>query len=151
MRLAESLGAKEVTTLTADSAADAVIDYARKHKITKVIVGRPTRPRWREWLRGSFVDQILRRTKEIDVYVVSEGKLPKKKKRFPRHPSRVPWRSYLTSLLLVAGATGASEIASRIPLADQYDHVLSSGGGCGRSPPGVQAGFTHRSIGRIGL
>ena len=110
LRLAESLGAKEVTTLTTDSAPDAVIDYARKHKITKVIVGRPTRSRWREWLRGSFVDQLLRRSKEIDVYVVSEENA-KKEKTIPLQSVRVPWRSYLTSLLLVAGATGASEIA----------------------------------------
>jgi len=110
LRLAESLGAKEVTTLTTDTAPDAVIDYARKHKITKVIVGRPTRPRWREWLRGSFVDQLLRRSKEIDVYVVSEENA-QKEKTIPPKSVRVPWRSYLTSLLLVAGATGASEIA----------------------------------------
>jgi two-component system sensor histidine kinase KdpD len=110
LRLAESLGAKEVTTLTTDSAPAAVIDYARKHKITKVIVGRPTRPRWREGLRGSFVDQLLRRSKEIDVYVVSEENA-KKEKTIPSQSVRVPWRSYLTSLLLVAGATGASEIA----------------------------------------
>jgi len=110
LRLAESLGAKEVTTLTTGSAPDAVIDYSRKHKITKVIVGRPTRPRWREWLRGSFVDQLLRRSKEIDVYVVSEENA-KKEKTIPPQSVRVPWRSYLTSLLLIAGATGASEIA----------------------------------------
>ncbi len=111
LRLAESLGAKEVTTLTTDSAPDAVIDYARKHKITKVIVGRPTRPRWREWLRGSFVDQLLRRGKEIDVYVVSEETTKKAKTVPPQRSVRVPWRSYLTSILLVAGATGVSEIA----------------------------------------
>ena len=106
LRLAESLGAKEVTTLTADSAADAVIDYARKQKITKVIVGRPTRPRWREWCRGSFVDQILRRSKEIDVYVVSEAETAKREKVLPAARLQGSWRSYLTSLLLVAGATG---------------------------------------------
>jgi two-component system sensor histidine kinase KdpD len=110
LRLAESLGAKEVTTLTADSAPDAVIDYARKNKITKVLVGRPTRPRWREWLRGSFVDQVVRRSKEIDVYVVSE-EMGEKTRRIPPRPVQVPWRSYLTSLLLVAGATIVSEIA----------------------------------------
>ena len=110
LRLAESLGAKEVITLKADSASDSVIDYARKQKITKVIVGRPTRPRWREWLRGSFVDQILRRSKDIDVYVVSEAEIAKKGKATPPQSSKGSWRSYLTSLLLVAGATGVSEI-----------------------------------------
>ncbi len=110
LRLAESLGAKEVTTLKADSAAEAVIDYARKNKITKVLVGRPTRPRWREWLRGSFVDQVVRQSKEVDVYVVSEER-GEKTKRIPPRSVQVPWGSYLTSLLLVAGATLGSEIA----------------------------------------
>ena len=110
LRLAESLGAKEVTTLKADSAAEAVIDYARKNKITKVLVGRPTRPRWREWRKGSFVDQVLRRGKEIDVTVVSE-EMGEKEKTGPPQSVRVSWRSYLTSLLLVAGATIVSEIA----------------------------------------
>ena len=89
LRLAESLGAKEVTTLTADSAPDAVIDYARKNKITKVLVGRPTRARWREWLRGSFVDQVLRRSKEIDV-TSSARKWEKKKKPSPRNQPEYP-------------------------------------------------------------
>jgi two-component system sensor histidine kinase KdpD len=113
LRLAESLGAKEVTTLTAGSAPEAVIDYARKHNITRVIVGRPTRPRWREWMRGSFVDQLLRRSKEIDVYVVSDAEKMKKKKAISPPSSSVPWQSYLTSLLLVAGATLASLIPFR--------------------------------------
>ena len=110
LRLAESLGAKEVSSLTTDSAPDAIIDYARKHKITKVIVGRPSRPRWREWWRGSFVDQILRRSTGVDVYVVSEENA-KREKPPPVGSVRVPWHSYLSSLLLVAGATGVSEIA----------------------------------------
>jgi two-component system sensor histidine kinase KdpD len=110
LRRAESLGAKEVSTLTADFAPDAVIDFARKRNITKIIVGRPTRPRWREWRRGSFVNQILRRSKEIDVYVVSEAKMILEGKRIPPPTSPTPWRSYLASLLLVAGATLISEI-----------------------------------------
>ena len=112
LRLAESLGAKEVTTLRADSAPEAIIDYARRHKITKVIVGRPTRPRWRELLRGSFVDQILRRSKEIDVYVVSGAEIGQKRGTAQAQSSKGSWRSYLASMLLVAGATVVSKIAS---------------------------------------
>jgi two-component system sensor histidine kinase KdpD len=110
LRLAESLGAKEVTTLMANSAVQAVFDYARKHKITRVIVGRPTRPRWREWLRGSFVDQLLRQSKDIDIYVVSDGST-KREKAAPPPPERAPWQRYVSSLLLVAGATLVSKIA----------------------------------------
>ena len=55
--LAESLGA-QVATLTATSVAEALIDYAVRHNITKIVVGKPTKPRWREFLRPPIVDQI---------------------------------------------------------------------------------------------
>ena len=110
LRLAESLGAREVTTLTMDSAPEAVLEYARRHKITRLIVGRPTRPRWRDWLRGSFVDQILRRCADVDIYVVG-GEPAARGEKVSLSPARVPLRSYLTSLLLVAGATLIGEIA----------------------------------------
>jgi two-component system, OmpR family, sensor histidine kinase KdpD len=111
LRLAESLGAREVITLKSDSASAAAIDYARKHKITKIIVGRSVRPRWHEWWRGSFVEQIQEGSKGIDVYVVSEGDAPPKGEKNPRQKSKESWRSYLASLLLVLGATGVSFIA----------------------------------------
>jgi two-component system sensor histidine kinase KdpD len=112
LRRAEFLGAKEVITLKADSASDAVIDYARKHKITKVIIGRTTRPRWQEWLRGSFMDQILRRSKDIDVYIVSGAEIAQKGETTQPQSSQGSWRSYFSSLLLVTGATVVSKIAS---------------------------------------
>ncbi|MBP1719644.1 MAG: kdpD [Deltaproteobacteria bacterium] len=71
LRLAERLGAKEVTTLSADSPVEAVLDYAREHQISRIVAGRPLRPRWREWLHGSFIDQLLRRGQKLDVLVVS--------------------------------------------------------------------------------
>ncbi|HSR13862.1 MAG TPA: universal stress protein, partial [Thermodesulfobacteriota bacterium] len=67
MRLAESLGAKEVATISSDSVPDSVVEYARKHNITRLIVGRPTRVGWTDRVRGSFLDQILRRNREIDL------------------------------------------------------------------------------------
>jgi two-component system sensor histidine kinase KdpD len=56
------------------------------------------------------VDQVVRRSKEIDVYVVSEEKVEREKASLPKSVP-VPWRSYLASLMLVAGATLVSEIA----------------------------------------
>jgi len=70
LRLAESLGA-QVATLTAISVADAVIAYAVKHNITRIVVGKPTKPRWREFLLPPTVDQLIRLSGAIDVYVVS--------------------------------------------------------------------------------
>ncbi len=111
LRLAESLGAKEAVTSTADSFPDAVIDFARKHQITKVLIGRSIRPRWRQWVRGSVLEQILRGAKEMDVYVIgSTGKKPAERISTPLS-SRETWRRYLAALLLVAGATIISEFA----------------------------------------
>jgi two-component system, OmpR family, sensor histidine kinase KdpD len=113
LRRAESLGAKEASTVKGDSVLEAVIDYARKHQISKIIVGRPTRSSWRGWMRGSVVDQILRKSPEMDVYVVSDSGKTEDEKAYPPRSSPVPWQSYFTSVLLVAAASLASGISLR--------------------------------------
>ena len=47
LHLAEELGGKAIT-LPGHSIAEAVLDYARKHNVTKIIAGKPIRPRWYE-------------------------------------------------------------------------------------------------------
>lgn len=69
LKLAERLGA-EPTVLSGDRVVDEILAYASRHNVTKIVVGKPTLPRWREWLRGSIVDTMIRRSGEIDVHVV---------------------------------------------------------------------------------
>ena len=47
LQLAEELGAKSLT-LAGRSIHEAVLDFARKNNITKVVVGKPLKPRWQE-------------------------------------------------------------------------------------------------------
>ncbi len=70
MRLVESLDGEPVTLRGEDAAAETV-RYARKRNVTKIVVGKPTYPRWRDALRRSFLDDIVRKSREIDVYVIS--------------------------------------------------------------------------------
>jgi two-component system sensor histidine kinase KdpD len=70
MRLVESLDGEPVTLRGEDAAAETV-SYARKRNVTKIVVGKPTYPRWRDTLRPSFLDDIVRKSREIDVYVIS--------------------------------------------------------------------------------
>jgi len=101
LRQAESLGA-QVATLSSTSVAEALIGYAVKNHITKIVVGKPTKPRWREFLRQPLVDQIIRLSGSIDVHVVSiteEQKSPPKGAPRPHIPT--PWTGYLKSLVLV--------------------------------------------------
>jgi len=69
LRLAESLGA-EAITLGGSSAAAELLEYARTRNATRLLVGRPNRPRWRRLLRPSVVDQVTAARRDIDVLVI---------------------------------------------------------------------------------
>ena len=70
LQLAEKLGATTVT-LFGLNIASTVIDYARRHNITRIIIGKTLRPRWQEYVFGSVVDQLIHDSGNIDVYVIS--------------------------------------------------------------------------------
>lgn len=74
-KLVRELGA-QVIAVPGENIADTVVEYAKKYNISKIIAGKPLLPRWKEIIRGSIVDQIIRRSSPIDVYVIttSEGK-----------------------------------------------------------------------------
>jgi len=72
LQLAEKLGATTITIFGL-SVADTAIDYARKHNITRIIIGKTLRPRWQEYLFGSVVDQLIHNSGTIDVYVISSS------------------------------------------------------------------------------
>jgi two-component system sensor histidine kinase KdpD len=104
LALAQELGA-QTQTLAADEIVPALMDFARAHNITKIIAGKPLRPRWQEFLRGSLVHQLIRASGEIDVYVISAQAEP------AAQPLRASWRPhapfirYLYAALLIAAAT----------------------------------------------
>lgn len=70
MRLVEQLGG-EAVTVRGDDAASETVQYARKRNVTKIVLGKPTHPRWRDVVRRSFLDDVVRLSAEIDVYVIS--------------------------------------------------------------------------------
>lgn len=109
LRLAESLGA-EVATITASSVPQAIIDYATRHNITRIVVGKPTKPRWRELLRPPIVDQLIRLSGAIHVHVVSFSQAPTRTIPGPWPLHTGSWSDYLTSLALVAATTLVSAL-----------------------------------------
>jgi two-component system, OmpR family, sensor histidine kinase KdpD len=70
LRLAEQLGA-ETVTLSGISAAQETLAYARAHNVTKIVVGKPTHARWRDLVRPSFLEEMVRKSGGIDIYVIS--------------------------------------------------------------------------------
>jgi two-component system sensor histidine kinase KdpD len=70
LRLAEQLGA-ETVTLTGDNVAQELLSYARSRNVTKIIVGKPVRSWWKEWIFGSVVPELVHQSGEIDIYVIT--------------------------------------------------------------------------------
>lgn len=104
LKLAEQLGA-ETSNLSGESVAATVLEFARRHNVNKIVVGKPLRSRWRERLRRSLLDELIRHSGAIDVYVITGETAAARagpRLRF-RHGSR--WPDYLWSLLVVALAT----------------------------------------------
>jgi two-component system sensor histidine kinase KdpD len=105
LQLAEKLGAT-ATSVFGINVANTVIEYARKHNITRIIIGKTLRPRWQEFVFGSVVDQLIHNSGTIDVYVISseEKTLQKPVILEPLLPATLP-QDYVASLVLVAFIT----------------------------------------------
>jgi len=104
LRLAQRLGAKTVT-IQGDSVATAVMEYAKANNITKIVVAKPQRNLRQRPPGGSVVNEIIRRSEDIDVHMVSSGGEPAKREKRPSRAVLGNWRGYLQGLGLVALAT----------------------------------------------
>ncbi len=105
LQLAEKLGAT-TSTVFGINVANAVIEYARRHNITRIIIGKTLRPRWQEFVFGSVVDQLIHNSGTIDVYVISSiDKTPQKPVPMePLLPASLP-KDYIASIVIVAMIT----------------------------------------------
>jgi two-component system sensor histidine kinase KdpD len=102
LQLAGKMGATPATVFGINVAATA-IEYARKHNVTRIIIGKTLRPRWQEFVFGSVVDQLIHNSGTIDVYVISsqEKISPLPSTMEPLLPATPP-KDYVASLVLVA-------------------------------------------------
>jgi two-component system sensor histidine kinase KdpD len=106
LHLAEELGA-ETATISGAHLVDELLDYARRRNVTKIVVGKPQRPRWQEWLAGSVVYELTRKCGDIDVYVISGDTEEPPKGRLRAAPERWNPLAYLGALLTTVACTGA--------------------------------------------
>lgn len=113
MKLAESLGAR-VDTITGASVADALLHFARHNNITKIIIGQPLRPRWRELLRGSIVNRLVRQSGAIDIYVISIGEEVALSRTMPVQRFQIDLFAYVQVVGVVFIATLAGTLVNLI-------------------------------------
>lgn len=108
LRLAEQLGA-EVVTLTGRSIPEEIIRLARARNASTIVIGKPVRPKLLDTLFGSPVDELVRKSGEIDVQVIrgEDGAAPRSPA--PQQArSAADWRGYGQAVLAVALCTAIS-------------------------------------------
>src|SRR5438270_8021307 len=108
LRLAERLGASTIT-IPGRNIAEEVLAYATANNITQIVIGKSSRSRWFEMVHGSVVHDLVRKTGQISVHVIScdnSGAVPPKtvQSRPKVEPIRI--EPYLGSAGAVAVALG---------------------------------------------
>ncbi|MDD5248963.1 MAG: two-component system sensor histidine kinase KdpD [Rhodocyclaceae bacterium] len=109
LKLAQDTGA-ETASLSGSDAVETIIDYARDHNLSKVIVGRDHARAWRLWYR-SFADRIGKRAPDLDVIQVARKEGHDERRRDEPTDAallerlRAPWQSFAMSAVLCALAT----------------------------------------------
>jgi K+-sensing histidine kinase KdpD len=69
INLAGDLGA-ETVWLKSDDIVAALLEFAREHGITKIVIGRTHQPLWRRLLKGDVTKRLLSAANDFDVEVV---------------------------------------------------------------------------------
>jgi two-component system, OmpR family, sensor histidine kinase KdpD len=106
LRTAERLGAK-VATIQGNSVINALIEFAGKNNITKIVVGKSQQNWLQNLFGGSIMNHLVRRSEYYDVYVVGSRGEPAQSEPSRTLGKRQPrrWQGYLQGLGLVVLAT----------------------------------------------
>jgi len=114
--LAEALGG-EAVRLTGPSVSAAVLAFARERNVTRIVAGKPTHSRWRDRLRGSLLDALIRGSGDIEIHVIAPAEdLPM---RAAPEPAPAAWGGYVRATLAVTVATVIGvAVSDRLDLPD---------------------------------
>lgn len=104
LRLAEQLGA-ETRILSGINVISEIINFAREQNITKIIIGKRIRPRWKDIIFNSLSDELVRQSGEIDVYIISGEAREKNRYKTSAIKKSIPWKTYGISIGIVLSAT----------------------------------------------
>ncbi len=75
LRLADELGGKSVVVGGGDIAAE-VLGFAHAQNVTRIVIGRPKRRGWHQWMVGSIADRIVAGAHDLDVDLIGAEAKP---------------------------------------------------------------------------
>jgi two-component system sensor histidine kinase KdpD len=129
MRLAESLGGEALTIPgVGRRIADDVINFAHANNVTQIIIGKSTRSRWFEILRGSVVHDLVRRSGNITVNVIAGEELSasvaKAAVQTAVRPEPFDPKPYLMALAVMAVGLGIAHLIQPVFGIENVDLVF---------------------------
>ncbi|WP_331373155.1 sensor histidine kinase KdpD [Sinorhizobium chiapasense] len=116
LRLAEQLGG-EATTVPGANVASEILRHAAANNVTQVIVGKPSKSRWRELVEGSVSHDLIRQAGDISVHVVSGAAAAPAEQRGVKTapaPTQVRLRPYLWSTVYIATALALGALLDQV-------------------------------------
>jgi two-component system sensor histidine kinase KdpD len=72
MKLAEDLGG-ETIALAGETVSEELLAFARRRNVSRIVAGKPVHSRWRDRLRGSLVDELVRGSGGIEIVIIPGG------------------------------------------------------------------------------
>lgn len=72
-KLVDKIGGQfEEILLTREDVAEEIVNYATEKKVTRIVMGQSKRTRFEEIIHGSVINKILRKSRNIDVFIVAD-------------------------------------------------------------------------------
>lgn len=109
LQLAEKLGAEVIMQSAVDIPSE-IIRIAREKNVSTVIVGKPIKPRWRDLIFPSLVNEIIRQSGEIDVLVVTYNEDRAQRIPIADKSIRFSYQSVFKTGLITLFVTGICEL-----------------------------------------
>ncbi|MEW9699602.1 histidine kinase [Paenibacillus sp. SI8] len=96
MKLVEKVGGKfeELPLRNRRCIPQALVNYAIDHKVTRIVMGHSRQTQWQTFLQGSVINGLLRRVKNIDVFLVADRASQEGERILPAHmhSSKEPYK-----------------------------------------------------------
>ena len=114
LALARELGGEVIAT-TGEDIVEALLRIARQNNVTQIVLGKSFRSAFFDFIRGgSLVDRVIRKSGNIDVYVVRAETEERTATPFRQTPTFAPAREYLIAVGGVALLTLACSFLTPI-------------------------------------
>jgi len=138
LRLAGDLGG-EVVTLSGRNVAEEITEFARQRNVTRIVVGKPRSSFGKSLLSRNPVDQLVRISGDVDVYVIAGEPGEEREATYVIRPQRVPLSDYGAAVMYLVLATLACfamypyfHLSNLIMI--YLLGVMLTATGCGRGP-----------------